>query len=241
LGILSEPKPDVQSIIQTLQRLALTTKQKDATGLGVMAYELSQGDTTVLQGNGTDHPIQVIADAIKAPAHFWDSITRQTANKMSLTYVEQARNAHQVGGKPKDLAFMQAAALLSTTGEIPAVSLKQELECPESDFPIWIVIDNHTDAGKEHIKALSGQTHLSTELISHLLFYFEGSIENEMAYSYWWDRQVNWRLNKLGVNISEAVATWESIKPCYLELVADTESQLRQHIDSMQAYPSRLS
>jgi hypothetical protein len=233
LGVLSEPKPDADYIIRTLQKLALTTKQKDATGLGVLAYELSNGDNSVLQGDNTDSPLKLLSNAIKDPFHFWDSIRGQTSDNVSLMHIEHAQNAYQLEGVPLDRVFMQAAALLSVMGDVPAVSSKNDLECPESDFPFWIVIDKHTDEGKAKIQSLSGMTGIDARLIAQLLFYFEGSIENELSYSYWWDREVSWRLKQLGVSITDAETTWKKVKPSFLDLLDENEKQLRHHIAEM--------
>jgi len=71
LGIRLKTKPEVREISRTLSEVALNVKQKDSAGLGSLAYELSKGDNTVISDPIADHPIRMIAEAIKKPIEFW--------------------------------------------------------------------------------------------------------------------------------------------------------------------------
>ena len=57
--------------------LCTCAKNKDAAGLGSLAYALSEGDESVLAGDPDDRQIRVIAKAIKERDKFMEWITGQ--------------------------------------------------------------------------------------------------------------------------------------------------------------------
>ncbi len=63
LGTNLHLKTDFEGILATLTEVARTVKVKEAAGLGVLAYEFSDGDTSVLSGTPEDQHIRSMAAA----------------------------------------------------------------------------------------------------------------------------------------------------------------------------------
>ncbi len=229
LGIQLDSKLEVEEISRTLTEVAISVKQKDAAGLGAMAYELSKGDTTVISDPIADHSIQIISEAIKRPNEFWLWVENESSVDQKRL-IEKAHSAFKHGGWPWDRAFMQAAALLAVTNGIPIVTNSYKFEQREIEFPFWIAIDKHTREGKEIIKLAAEKTGQNARIISWLFFYFASSVENEMAPSYWWKRENEWRLHKLGFSLSEAENAWRKIYPIIQDLLREKEENLKIHI-----------
>ena len=72
LGIRLSGKSGIQDIVQILSEVAICSKQKDAAGLGAMAYELFKGDFSVISDLRVDRPIKIVAEAISRPKEFWE-------------------------------------------------------------------------------------------------------------------------------------------------------------------------
>lgn len=231
LGTRLPAKPDIKEITQTLLEVAITEKQKDAAGLGALAYELSKGDSSVIVDPSADRAIRMISEAIKKPKEFWEWVERETVEEKSQL-VESAHSTFKHGGWPWDRAFMQAAAYLAITQGVPSIIKNNSLACSEMEFPFWAAIDKHTEEGKEVIKIAAERTGQNARKIGWLFFYFASAIENELAPSYWWKREMEWRLRKNGFSLSEAESTWKIIYPVIRDIAGEKEENLKIHISA---------
>lgn len=229
LGNLINAKLEFQDIISILSTVAVSKKHKDAAGLGALAYELSKGDDSVISDIIMDHPIQLIADAIKHPDEFWNWIGKEAHDEAQLSFVESAHIAFKHGGWPWDRAFMQAAALIATRLGVPSVTRVNNY-CSEKEFPFWVAIDKHTREGKVAIKAIAEKNHQNPRKIAWLFFYFASAIENDLAPSYWWKREMDWRLSKMGYSLNEARKQWDSISQDLRSALSEYELELKDHI-----------
>ena len=178
LGSHIKAKLEVQEIIPILSEVAISKKQKDAAGLGALAYELSKGDGSVISDPIMDRPIQIIADAIKSPEEFWSLISRDAHDESILSFVDSAHSSYKHGGWPWDRAFMQAAAFLAVREGAPLVT-RATNNWSENDFPYWVAIDKHTNEGKAAIRATAEKNNLNPRKIAWLFFYFASAVENE--------------------------------------------------------------
>lgn len=106
-------------------KLVNTIKNKNAAGLGSLAYVLSEVDETVLQKNNDDKAIKIIAAAIKRPKDFWEWVHKQTINEKQKILVEKADKGFRKAGWPWDRAFAQSAAYLAVTEDIPETKFAQ--------------------------------------------------------------------------------------------------------------------
>jgi hypothetical protein len=75
LGTNLQLKADFEGLLAILTEVARAVKIKDAAGLGVLAYEFSDGDSSVLSGTPEDQHIRRVAEAIINPQDFWTWVT----------------------------------------------------------------------------------------------------------------------------------------------------------------------
>jgi hypothetical protein len=192
--------------------LCRQTKNKDAAGLGSLAYALSRGDKTVLLGDESDWHIRVVEKAMRARASFWDWIQAEAAPADERV---QGLVAHALEGSKKagwlwDKAFTFAAALLAVKGPIPEITY---IDSTEPDpFPYWVSIDKHTPLGKEVVRAVANEVRIPPNTALWLSFYLESAVCNQMAESPWWEREKRWRFKKLGLLEAEATEIWARLR-----------------------------
>lgn len=222
--------PTVEEIIKILESTCNSIKNKNAAGLGSLAYEFSKGDRSMMSGTETDEPILRIASAIQSPQPFWERIQNNVSNEVQGQIVNSAFKSYRRGGWPWDRAFMQAAAYLSISAEIPVINKAQAPLIEVDQFPFWIAIDKHTDIGKKALKELATKKDIKYQALGWINFYFEGALTNQTEYSYWWEREKTWRFHKLGLSLSSAQQIWDEVRQDYISIVEEESSSLREHI-----------
>lgn len=231
LGILLEKELNAESISQILIETAISQKQKDAAGLGSLSYEFSKDDTSAFIDSFFFQPVQELAEAIRKPDSFWQSMKDNAQNNSQKELlIDKAHISFKRAGWPWDRAFMQAAAYLATLDNIPTIEKKNSLICSEDDFPFWVAIDKHTEDGKLAIKKIAEKVGINTRKVSWISFYFSSAVENEMLPSPWWRREMDWRLYKNGLSLFEAEKMWMQIKPRLFEELFEKGEELRNHI-----------
>ncbi len=62
-------------------------------------------------------------------------------------------------------------------------------------------------------------------------FYFESTRANESTESYWWLRERQWRLSKVGVDQDKASLIWERAQPIFTKLLREETDILQRHLD----------
>lgn len=227
-GIYVSYEKDEEIISKHYLKIASAIKNKNAAGLGSLAYAFSRGDTTVLKGEKEDKAIKTISEAIKRPKDFWNWAISQKINDKQEKLVEMADKGFRKAGWPWDRAFAQAAAYLAITGEIPDIVFKNEYN--KDDFPFWTGIDKHTREGKAAIREAAKRIKFNCNKALWIGFYFESAICNEINNSFWWEREIIWRMSKLGLDIIEAKSIWARLKPIIIEILAEDVLKLRRKI-----------
>lgn len=227
-GLYVSYEKDEEIISHHYLKIASAVKNKNAAGLGSLAYALSRGDTTVLEGAREDKAIKIIAEAIKRPKDFWYWAISQKVNEKQEKLVEMAEKGFRKAGWPWDRAFAQAGAYLSITENIPEVIFKNGNN--NKDFPFWTGIDKHTKEGKAAIREAAKRIGFNCNKALWLGFYFESAICNEINNSFWWEKEILWRMGKLGLDIIEAKSTWERLKPIIIEILVEDGLKLRRKI-----------
>ena len=228
LGTDLHQKTDFEGILDTLTEVARTVKAKDAAGLGVLAYELSKGDTSVLSGTPEDQHIQRMAEAIINPQNFWTWATQNSSHTNQESLIQSSMKAYRRGGWPWDRALIQAAAYLAITSGIPEIhSTKQ----PSIEAPFWVGLDKHTPQGKIALQNTARTIGVSVRQLSWTSFYFESARTNESIESYWWLREFQWRLSKAGIDQDKACLIWEKAQPIFIEVLREETDILRKHLD----------
>ena len=211
-----------------LCQAALYEKFKDAAGLGSLAYALSEGDNSVLTGSHEDTYIKHIGEAIKRGKKYWEWVLSQCSCDLTTRLVIRASDAYRKGGWPWDRAFMQAAAYLAVMDGLPKLHTGVKLE---SKFPFWVALDKHTPQGKEVLSKIAKETGFPWRQLNWVSFYCESGFVHKLAQSHWWDREIKWRLQKVGLSLDEAKSMWTEARPIFVELLQNESERLEQHLD----------
>lgn len=220
---------DEEIITNHYLKIVKTIKNKNAAGLGSLAYALSAGDNSVFFGNNSDKAIKKISEAIKRPKDFWDWARNQNLDDKRKKIVENADKGFRKAGWPWDRAFAQAAAYLAITDEIPRTEYIETKSIKE--FPYWVGIDKHTQEGKQAIREAAKQISFNANKALWLAFYFESAKCNEIKNSPWWDREISWRMKKLELTKKEGENIWEQLKPIVIELLKTESEKLKEKIE----------
>lgn len=211
-----------------LSQAARYIKFKDAAGLGSLAYALSEGDDSVLSGSDDDTYIKHICAAIKNKDNYWKWIFSKCSCDMTKRFVERTSKAYRKGGWPWDRAFIQAAAYLVIMDGLPKLQLGIK---KESKFPFWVALDRHTPQGKVVISKLAKETGFPWRQLNWVSFYCESGIVYNQVPSRWWDREVEWRLGKVGLSLDEAKSMWKEVRPLFIKLLRDESARLEHHLN----------
>lgn len=215
------------AIRDVLSRAAICAKFKDATGLGSLAYALSEGDDSVLTGSNEDADIKHMSAAIQREKEYWKWIVSQCSSDSTNRLVQRASVAYRKGGWPWDKAFIQAAAYLAVTDDLPKL---RDGPKTESKFPFWVALDKHTPQGKTALSKAAKETGFPWRQLNWVSFYCESGLVYNLTPSRWWDREVEWRLGKVGLSLDEAKSMWTKARPVFIELLQDESKLLEQHI-----------
>jgi hypothetical protein len=214
------------SKVAALIRVARSAKARDATGLGYLAYALSQGDTSVLDDSIGDKAIKVVANAIRRPDDFWQWVTWQKTGAAEKNLIDKAVRFKKAG-LPHDHAVVQAAAYLAVTGQLPPVEADQP---SDPKFPYWVVFDNHTPEGQRALRDIARDLHISLSQLEWTYFYFEGALANEEISSKWWDRHCRWHFNKIELPANEAHLLWDPARIQLEEALTAEGRQLKKEL-----------
>lgn len=214
------------SKVAALIQVTRAAKVRDATGLGYLAYALSQGDDTVYTETDDDKGVKIVASAIQRPDDFWQWISWQKTTETEKTLLDNAARFKNVG-LPHDRAVIQAAAYLAATGQFPAIS---EGQAPYSKFPYWVVFDIHTVEGRRVLRDIARDLHIPLSQLEWTYFYFEGALANGEIESKWWDRYCQWQFNKIDLAASEAHLLWTPAKAQMTEALALEGRQLKSEL-----------
>ncbi|MDE2734825.1 MAG: hypothetical protein OXI72_10565 [Gemmatimonadota bacterium] len=234
---LPEKKQEEQvAMVETLSKLANSVKFKDAAGLGSLAYALSEGDRSVLTGCEEDDTIRWICGAITDNKKYWEWAISQCSNTHETRLVKHAEKAYGKGGWPWDRAFIQATAYLAIMDGLPELYTVPTIEV---NFPFWVALDKHTPQGKAALHRVAKETRFSWRQLNWVSFYCEsGRVTKKHEPSRWWDKEVEWRLGKVGLSFDSAEAIWAKAQPIFIELLKEESTRLEQHIGD--SVPTKL-
>ena len=210
------------SKVAALIRVTRAAKARDATGLGYLAYALSQGDGSVLDDTTTDDKaIKIVANAIQRPDDFWQWITWQKTSAAEKILIDNAARFKKAG-LPHDQAVIQAAAYLAVSDQLSEIEAGQP---SDQKFPYWLVFDNHTAEGRRVLRDIARDLHISLPQLEWTYFYFEGSLVNAEISSKWWNRYCQWHFNKIELPANEAHLLWE---PARVQVAEGLRAEGRQ-------------
>ncbi|KPJ78480.1 MAG: hypothetical protein AMJ54_03090 [Deltaproteobacteria bacterium SG8_13] len=214
------------SKVAALVKVTRSKKAKDATGLGFLAYALSEGDRSVLTGSAEDRHIRIVSNAVRRPDEFWNWVDQIKTAACAKILVENAHRFRQAG-LARDRAVIQAAAYLAVIGDIPPVELAAQ---HTQAFPYWVALDMHTPQGRRVLKDVARDLHIPLKQLEWTLFYFEGAQTNDSAMSIWWERSCNWYFQKIGLPMEEAHLIWEPARVQVIEALSEDSRQLHRDL-----------
>ncbi|MGD2096662.1 MAG: hypothetical protein PVG35_03720 [Desulfobacterales bacterium] len=214
------------SKVAAMIQVARAVKARDATGLGYLAFALSQGDDTVLAETDEDKAIKIVASAIQRPDDFWQWISWQKTSETEKTLLDNTTRFKNTG-LPHDKAVVQAAAYLTVTDPYPTITKGQAADLK---FPYWIVFDSHTVEGQRVLRDIARDLHIPLSQLEWTYFYFESALTNGEIESKWWDRYCQWHFKKIDLAESEAHLLWDPAKVQMSEALALESRQLRNEL-----------
>ena len=214
------------SKVAALIQVTRVAKARDSTGLGYLAFALSQGDKTVFTETDDDKAIKIVASAIQRPDDFWQWISLQKTSGTEKTLLDNATQ-FKGAGLPHDKAVIQAAAYLTATGPFPTIT---EGQAADPKFPYWIVFDNHTVEGRRVLRDIARDLHIPLAQLEWTYFYFEGALTNGEIDSKWWDRYCQWQFKTIDLAASEAHLLWDPAKVQMTEALALESRQLKNEL-----------
>ena len=218
-----------EAMIDLLSQVARSVKFKDAAGLGSLAYAFSEGDTSVLSGSDEDDYIRRIGDAIKEANKYWKWVISKHSNNREAILVQKAEKVYRKGGWPWDRAFTQAAAYLAVTDGLPKPQTADEPN-NETKFPFWVALDKHTPHGKAALRIVAKKTGIPWRQLNWASFYFQSAVVNKLEPSRWWEKEAEWRLDKVGLSFREAKSIWAKAQPLFVELLQRESVYLEKHL-----------
>lgn len=217
---------NIEDIVSELLIITKSIKNKNAAGLGSLAYELSQGDNSILNFITDNKPVRIIAEAIKKPNLFWEWIRSNEMNNENFKFIAISEQSYRKASWPWDKAFCIAGSYLSVFDKIPIRKESSiKVECP-----IWVGIDKHTPEGKVAIDYAAEKLGVNTHVARWLNFYFEGALSNENTKSYWWDAEVSWRLQKLRLDYNSGFEIWNKLRPHVVDFLDEDIRKLNNKL-----------
>lgn len=231
-GTESNVATDLPDILKKLTYVAQSKKMKGAAGLGSLAYALSTGDGSVLldfpEDQRLNQHITHVSNAIKEAKTFWTQLQGQPFDERQSRFVEAARKAWSRASWPWDKAFAIAGTYLATRQGIPE-------PCPANpsslEVPLWVALDKHTPQGKTALRNAAKQLGIEWRKVAWMSFYCESALANDVDDSYWWRREIEWRLGRVHLDYDTAQRLWkERVRPVVTEHLREEVERLQEHL-----------
>ena len=214
------------SKVAALVKVAGSTKARDASALGRLAYALWKGDRSVLNDSADDKHIIILANALERPKDFWKWVDSQISNAQQQNLIKNTIKYRNKGAL-KDRAVLQAAAYLSVTVGLPEIKPTGPIA---QKFPYWIAFDRHTPEGLAVVRDIARDLHMPVKQLEWACFFFEASRCNAEIPSTWWERQCDWQFQKIGIPMQEAHLLWEPTKPQIIQALTDDSRRLQNEL-----------
>jgi hypothetical protein len=227
----------VESKISTLRKISASPKQKDAAGLGALAYAYNQGDTSTLSFAPDQRILRLVAEAISRPGDFLQWVIQKNPSVEASPVVHAARSYLAVATWQWDKACILAGALLAIDAPFPAPAANC-VEIREDAFPYWLALDKHTDEGKAALRDVAAETNVNHRQLLWASFYFGSAVVNELLPSPWFEAERAWRLNRAGIDCTAARELWAHATPRIMERLSPAALSLRAQVSAMGAEAS---
>jgi hypothetical protein len=212
---------DLKSKLEILLRVTTAPKQKNAAGLGALAYAYSEGDKSMCDVVPELRTLKIISEALSRPSDFFAWTTSQSSSVRSTEIICNAEKYLPVTTWQWDKACVLATAFLCTNTEVPAIYDIPSLHSA-SDFPYWVALDKHTDEGKAALRDVARSLGVNYRQLIWASFYCESTQVNRLLPSPWFEAEREWRLRRAGLSGEAAKELWERARvPLQQRLEAD--------------------
>lgn len=228
----------LESKLRALKSIAQSAKQKDAAGLGALAYAYRQGDGSTLSFAPDQRILRMVSEAIGRPRDFFRWALGEAESEDSARIVRAAQLYLPAATWEWDKACILAGGLLATVGSIPNLT-RTTATAGMEDFPYWVALDKHTDEGKIALREVAAEIGVNYRQLLWASFYCESARVNKLELSPWFDAECAWRLSRAGLTYGEAQELWLRASVHLRERLAAEAAVLRTIVEEMQ--PARAS
>jgi len=210
--------------------VAGAVKQKDAAGLGAMAYAYREGDRSMLAVAPEHRALKIVAEALRRPSAFFEWAFTQSRSEAASCVLQSAQKYLAAATWQWDKACILAGALLAVTGDVPAVEVADPTT---GEFPYWVALDKHTPQGKAVLAEAAKQVNSTYRRLIWASFYLESACVNSLSPSPWWDAERAWRLRKAGLSLDEAKELWSRARVLVRQRLEAEAAPLRRLVESV--------
>lgn len=201
---------DLSSKRRALLDVTTAAKQKDAAGLGALAYAYREGDQSILDCVPDQRMLKIVSEALQRPKAYFDWVSGESKSQQSADVIRAAQQYLPAATWEWDKACILAGALLATIGDMPSV---EAAVTPLEAFPYWVALDKHTSEGKLVLREIAKQLKTTYRRLIWTDFYCESARVNSLCSSPWFDAERNWRLRRAGLSVESAEELWEHARP----------------------------
>lgn len=189
-----------------LQKISSSIKNKEAAGLGSLAFALSQGDSTVSALAPDPIAVKIVAASLTRTTDYFSWLKRIAVTEEQLSMIDAAQFYFYKASWPWDKAFAAAGAFLMSKNSTMFSS--HSGADSSSNFPYWVAIDKHTFQGRLAIRMEATRLLVSFEKLEWVSFYCESSTCDSISPGVWWEAEISWRLGKFNITRKEAEQLW---------------------------------
>lgn len=192
--------------IVIIKKVAGSKKNKDAAGLGSLAYEYSIGNESAAKDSPNSLAVRTVAAGLERPDAFFNWVESKSLSLEQKKVTASARNIYKQASWQWDKAFCIAASYLAMSTISRVTPSNADFE---SSFPTWVAIDKHTPEGRAAIQRAGAKLKIPPKQLSWISFYLESAKVNYLVDSPWWDAERKWRFLQLGISESYAFEVWD--------------------------------
>lgn len=211
-----------------LLRVSRATKQKDAAGLGALAFAFHEGDQSMLDVVPSDKALHIVSEGLDRRDQYFDWALSQCPSLAGCRVIGTAREYLAAATWGWDKCTILAGAFLATSGDVPTL---QPSASPDSVFPYWIALDKHTPEGKETLRRVARECGVTYRQLIWAGFYCESAVVDAMMPSAWFDAERTWRLRKTGLDMQAASELWSQVRPVISAKLSSEAARLRARVE----------
>jgi hypothetical protein len=212
-----------------LLSVAKAAKQKDAAGLGALAYAYKEGDETVLDSAPDPAMLRAVSEALKHPDEFFKRVLGQSKAHRTADVIFASQKYLAAATWEWDKACILAGALLATVEDVSTI---EATDVPRRDFPYWVALDKHTPEGKVALAEVAKEVNSSYRQLIWASFYCESAYVNQLLPSPWWNAERTWRLRRAGLSLNTAEELWSRVQPLVRQRLERGAASLKKFVET---------